>query len=176
MQCFISRIEFLVIPAVALALLINHEFTVLEVRSRWTCSCDRKILAKDRGCTLVTDFVAMRNFLVMILWGHLCHSWNRAVGNEIFLEIFGYMCVWMLLSRSYLEVYWVHVPYSTPSFMVSGLSLTSDKSFMWTMTLFLPFQQYKLQLIWRLYENLCIQLWQDQSVDPLCKNQLPFIG
>jgi hypothetical protein len=34
-KCFVYRIEFLIIPAVALALLINHEFTVLEVRS--TC-------------------------------------------------------------------------------------------------------------------------------------------
>lgn len=28
---FFFRIEFLIVPAVALALLINHEFTVLEV-------------------------------------------------------------------------------------------------------------------------------------------------
>lgn len=32
-QCFVSRIEFLIIPAVALALLINHDYTVLEVSS-----------------------------------------------------------------------------------------------------------------------------------------------
>jgi hypothetical protein len=43
MQCFVFRIEFLIIPAVALALLINHEFTVLEVRSKYTYTCDRGI-------------------------------------------------------------------------------------------------------------------------------------
>jgi hypothetical protein len=48
MQCFVFRIEFLIIPAVALALLINHEFTVLEVRSKCTCACDREILSRDK--------------------------------------------------------------------------------------------------------------------------------
>lgn len=49
MQCFAFRIEFLIIPAVALALLINHEFTVLEVRSKCTCTCGTEILAGDKS-------------------------------------------------------------------------------------------------------------------------------